>query len=139
MRPIEIASQIGVRVETVWNVYNSAEDIMQWSHASEDWHCTSSINDLRVGGRFINRMEAKDGSFGFDFEGVYTELIPFKKIAYTMPDGRKVEIKFDSHKNYTGVIVRFEPEAENPIEMQREGWQAILDNFKKYVESVYSV
>ncbi|WP_164122514.1 MULTISPECIES: SRPBCC family protein [Sphingobacterium] len=136
---IAIETQINARVETVWNAYNSAEDIMQWNHASDDWHCTSSINDLRVGGKFKNRMAAKDGSFGFDFEGTYTELSPFKKIAYTMSDGRKVEMDFESDKQQTKLLIRFEPEAENSIEMQRGGWQAILDNFKKYVESVYAV
>lgn len=139
MNLIEITSRIAIRVETVWNAYNSVEDIMQWNHASDDWHCTNSINDLRIGGKFINRMEAKDGSFGFDFEGVYTELIPFKKIAYTMADGRKAEVNFESHKNYTDILVRFEAELENPVDMQRDGWQAILNNFKKYVESVYTV
>ncbi|MDR2284832.1 MAG: SRPBCC family protein [Sphingobacterium sp.] len=139
MKLIEITSRIAIRVETVWNAYNSVEDIMQWNHASDDWHCTSSINDLRIGGKFINRMEAKDGSFGFDFEGIYTELIPFKKIAYTMTDGRKAEVNFEAHESYTNIVVRFEPELENPIEMQQQGWQAILTNFKKYVESVYTV
>lgn len=135
---IAIEAHINARVETVWNAYNSAEDIMQWNHASDDWHCISSSNDLRIGGKFKNRMEAKDGSFGFDFEGTYTELKPFKKIAYTMSDGRKVEMDFETHKQQTRLYIRFEPETENPVDMQRDGWQAILDNFKKYVESVYS-
>lgn len=138
MKLVAIEAHINARVETVWNAYNSAEDIMQWNHASDDWHCTSSINDLRIGGKFKNRMEAKDGSFGFDFEGVYTELKPFKRIAYTMSDGRKVEMDFESDQQHTRLYIRFEPETENPVDMQRDGWQAILDNFKKYVESVYS-
>lgn len=138
MKRIAIETQIKARVETVWNAYNSAEDIMKWNHASDDWHCTSSINDLRIGGKFKNRMEAKDGSFGFDFEGTYTELKPFKRIAYMMSDGRNVEMDFESDKEQTRLFIRFEPEEENPVEMQQGGWQAILDNFKKYVESVYS-
>lgn len=138
MERIEIQASVNARVETVWNVYNSAEDILQWNHASDDWHCTSSTNDMRIGGRFKHRMEAKDGSFGFDFEGVYTELVPFKKIVYTMPDGRCVDINFESKKDHTDLIIQFDPETENPIDIQKQGWQSILNNFKKYTESVYS-
>ncbi|MDM1294572.1 SRPBCC domain-containing protein [Sphingobacterium sp. N143] len=137
MEQIKIQANINVRVETIWNAYTSAEDIMQWNQASDDWHCTSSINDLRVGGKFKNRMEAKDGSAGFDFEGTYTALDPFKKIAYVMSDGRHVEIHFDTKKNTTDVNVVFDAESENPIDLQRNGWQAILDNFKSYVERTY--
>ncbi len=136
-QPITINATIHNRVETVWNAYNSAEDIMQWNQASDDWHCTSSVNDLRVGGKFKNRMEAKDGSFGFDFEGTYTNLEPFRKIAYTMSDGRQVEVLFKDKGNTTEMTVHFEPESENPLDMQRDGWQAILHNFKAYVERVY--
>lgn len=139
MKRIEIEVIVNAHVETVWNAYNSAEDILQWNHASDDWQCTSSTNDLRIGGKFKSRMEAKDGSFGFDFEGIYTELVPFKKIAYKMPDGRNVEVEFVSKNDETNLIIQFDPETDNPIDMQKQGWQAILDNFKKYVESVYSV
>ncbi|WP_312793177.1 SRPBCC family protein [Sphingobacterium sp.] len=138
MEKIKIEAHINVRVESIWNAYNSAEDIMQWNHASDDWHCTSSINDLRIGGKFKNRMEAKDGSMGFDFEGTYTNLEPFKKIAYVMPDGRHVSIYFESKKSATDIIVIFDAESENPIGMQRDGWQAILNNFKSYVEKTYA-
>src|SRR5690606_6105362 len=106
---------------------------------SRDWSsdvCTSDL-DLRVGGKFKNRMEAKDGSFGFDFEGTYTTIEPFKHIAYIMPDGRQVNIEFRSKGDTTKVITTFDPEEENPIDMQREGWQSILDNYKNYVERVY--
>lgn len=137
MEKIKISTTINARVETVWNAYNSAEDIKQWNHASDDWHTTSSSNDLRIGGKLIYRMEAKDGSMGFDFEGKYTELVPFKKIAYVMPDGRTVEIVFDMDYNKTKVEVSFDPELENPIQMQRDGWQAILNNFKSYVDKTY--
>lgn len=139
MEAVKIDTQIKARVETVWNAYNSAEDIMQWNHASDDWHCTSSTNDLRIGGKFNNRMEAKDGSFGFDFEGTYTDIVPFKKIAYALADGRQVQILFEAEKESTKMHITFDAESENPIDMQRQGWQAILDNFKKYVESVYTV
>ncbi len=138
MEKIKIEAHINVRVESIWNAYNSAEDIMQWNHASDDWHCTSSINDLRIGGKFKNRMEAKDGSMGFDFEGTYTNLEPFKKIAYVMPDGRHVSINFESKKSATDIIVILDAESENPIGMQRDGWQAILNNFKSYVEKTYA-
>ena len=137
MERITISTSVNQRVETIWNAYNSSEDIMQWNQASDDWHCTSSTNDLRVGGKFKNRMEAKDGSFGFVFEGTYTTIEPFKHIAYIMPDGRQVNIEFRSKGDTTKVITTFDPEDENPIDMQREGWQSILDNFKNYVERVY--
>jgi uncharacterized protein YndB with AHSA1/START domain len=137
MEQIEIQTHINVRVETIWNAYTSAEDIMQWNQASEDLHCTSAVNDLRVGGKFRNRMEAKDGSAGFDFVGTYTALEPFQKIAYDMADGRHVEINFDAKKSATAVHIIFDAEAENSIDMQRQGWQAILDNFKSYVEKTY--
>jgi len=137
MEPIHIETTIKNNVATVWNAYNSAEDIMQWNQASPDWHCTSSVNDLRIGGTFSNRMEAKDGSFGFDFEGKYTAIEPFKRIAYVMADGRTVDIHFKETGDLTSVSTTFDPESENPVEMQREGWQAILTNFKNYVERVY--
>jgi len=137
MEQIKIQTHIGVRVETIWNAYTSAEDIMQWNRASEDWHCIEAINDLRIGGKFKNRMEAKDASAGFDFTGTYTELDPFKKIAYVMPDGRHVTINFNPKKAATDVEVIFDAESENPIDLQRQGWQAILDNFKFYVEKTY--
>ncbi|MCW8312877.1 SRPBCC domain-containing protein [Sphingobacterium thalpophilum] len=139
MEKINIQTSINVRVETIWNAYTSAEDIMQWNHAAEDWHCTSSTNDLRIGGKFKNHMEAKDGSAGFDFVGTYTALDPFKRIAYDMADGRHVEIHFDSKKSSTDVSIIFDAESENPIEMQREGWRAILNNFKSYVEKTYGI
>ncbi|KGE13426.1 SRPBCC family protein [Sphingobacterium deserti] len=137
MEKITVKSRIANNVATIWNAYNSAEDIMQWNQASADWQCTNAKNDLRVGGKFSNRMEAKDGSFGFDFEGQYTAIEPFKRIAYAMPDGRQVDINFDEHRDGTAVEITFDAESENPIDMQRDGWQAILDNFKSYVERVY--
>lgn len=137
MEKINIRATIHNNVATIWNAYNSAEDIKQWNHASDDWQCSSAFNDLRVGGKFRNRMEAKDGSFGFDFEGKYTALEPFKRITYVMEDGRQVDIHFKEHHDATQVDITFDAEAEHAIDMQREGWQAILANFKSYVERVY--
>lgn len=137
MEKINIQATINNNVATIWNAYNSAGDIMQWNHASADWHCTSSFNDLRVGGKFSNRMEAKDGSFGFDFEGKYTAIEPLKRISYAMEDGRQVDIHFREHNESTTIEMAFDAESEHPIDMQRDGWQAILDNFKSYVERIY--
>lgn len=119
----------------VWMLFNAPEHITQWNFASDDWCCPHAENELEVGGRLCARMEAKDGSFGFDFEGIYDQVAHESKIAYTMPDGRKVETSFEDLEEQTKVRTVFDPETENPAEMQRAGWQAILDNFKKYAES----
>lgn len=119
----------------VWTLFNLPEHITQWNFASDDWRCPSAENDLRVGGRLCYRMEAKDGSFGFDFEGVYDQVALESKLAYTMPDGRKVETSFEDLADKTKVRTAFDPDVENPADMQRAGWQAILDNFKQYAES----
>lgn len=132
---INIETLISADVQKVWDYYSAPEHITKWNFASDDWHCPSAENDLRVGGKFKSRMEAKDGSFGFDFEGVYDEVVNQKKIAYTMPDGRQVTTDFESDGGRTKVTTTFDAENENPIEMQKTGWQTILDNFKKYVES----
>lgn len=132
---ITIQTIINAPVEKVWKYFTTPEDIVNWNTASDDWHTTSASNELHVGGKYNSRMEAKDGSFGFDFWGIYDEIIPHEKLASTMGDGRKLETKFLSvDVNTTEIIESFETETENPIEMQRTGWQAILDNFKKYVE-----
>ena len=107
----------------------------KWGHASDDWHTPYAENDLRVGGKFVSRMEAKDGSFGFDFGGVYDEVKLHVVIAYTMEDGRKVKVEFHDKGDETEIVETFDAETENPPEIQQQGWQAILDNFKKYVES----
>lgn len=107
---------------------------MQWCQASDDWHAPRAENDLKTGGKFSTTMAAKDGSFSFDFGGVYDEVTEHKLIKYTMGDGRKVSVVFNAQGNATEVIETFEPESTNPEEMQRGGWQAILDNFKKYTE-----
>jgi uncharacterized protein YndB with AHSA1/START domain len=132
---IEIQTTINAPVEKVWKHWTSPESIKKWNNASEDWHTTRAENDLRKGGKFSSRMEAKDGSFGFDFGGEYDEVKTNELIEYTLGDDRKVKITFTSNGNETKVVETFEAENENPIEMQRFGWQAILNNFKKYVES----
>ncbi len=132
---ITVQSEVNAPVEKVWDYWNAPEHIMKWNSASPDWHTPKSENDLRVGGKFSARMEAKDGSFGFDFGGVYDEVVANERIAYTMEDGRKTQITFINRGDATEVIETFDAEGENPIEMQQAGWQAILDNFKKYTET----
>ena len=132
---VTVENTVKSPVEKVWKLWTLPEHITKWNNASDDWHSPFAENDLRVGGKFLFRMEAKDGSFGFDFSGMYNELKMHELIAYTIGDGRKVKITFSSSGNETKVVEIFEIESINPIEMQRGGWQAILDNFKKYVES----
>lgn len=133
-KPITIAANINARIDKVWDYWNNPEHITQWNFASDDWCCPRSSNDLRVGGKLNSRMEAKDGSFGFDFEAIYDEVIEQKRIAYTMLDGRKAITDFSETDGGTHVTTSFDPDTQNPIDMQRDGWQAILGNFKKYVE-----
>jgi uncharacterized protein YndB with AHSA1/START domain len=137
MEPINIITvetTVQTSVEKVWEFWTEPTHITKWNAASDDWHTPHAENDLRVGGKFLSRMEAKDGSFGFDFGGIYDEVLLHKVIAYTLGDGRKVNITFQGQENETEVIVTFDAETENPIEFQQQGWQAILDNFKKYAE-----
>ncbi|MDD4993290.1 MAG: SRPBCC family protein [Paludibacter sp.] len=131
---ITVQTTIEAPVEKVWKCFTTPENIVQWNTASEDWHTTKSENDLRVGGKFNSHMEAKDGSFGFDFWGIYNEIILHEKLASTLGDGRTMEVKFISQNNSTEVIETFEAENQNPVDLQRGGWQAILDNLKKHVE-----
>lgn len=132
---ITVRASIRATVQKVWHKWTQPQDIVRWNHASDDWHTTKAINELHVGGRFSYRMEAKDGSMGFDFMGVYDNVILHKQIDYTLGDDRKVKITFTSVGNHTEVVQSFEPEETNPAELQRQGWQAILDNFRQYVES----
>jgi uncharacterized protein YndB with AHSA1/START domain len=132
---IAIESTIQASVEKVWDFWTYPDHIVKWNNASADWHTPRAENDLRVGGRFLSRMEARDGSSGFDFTGTYTKVEPLKQISYTLDDGRKVQASFVSMGNVTMVKETFEAEETNTAEMQRNGWQAILDNFKKYVET----
>ncbi|MFC4101463.1 SRPBCC family protein [Paenibacillus xanthanilyticus] len=123
-------------VEHVWKVWTEPAHIKQWNNASEDWHTPHAENDLRVGGTFSSRMEAKDGSFGFDFGGTYDVVDLHETIAYSLGDGRQVKISFVAEGETTKVVESFEAEGTNPVDMQQAGWQAILDNFKKYAESL---
>jgi len=132
---IIIETTVNAPTEKVWKFFTGPEHIRQWNAASEDWHTTKSENDLRAGGRFLSRMEAKDGSFGFDFGGVYNEVKTNQLIAYTMDDGRKVKNTFTDQDKKTKLVISFEAETENSIEVQQGGWQAILNNFKKYTET----
>lgn len=134
-KTITVETTVNAPVEKVWKSWTTPTDIIQWNNANDDWHTPHAENDLRVGGEFLARMEAKDGSFGFDFGGTYEDVIPNKKIVYVLGDGRRVDITFDGNGGYTKVRETFEAEEVNSIELQRNGWQAILDNFKKHTES----
>ncbi|WP_298498270.1 SRPBCC family protein [uncultured Maritimibacter sp.] len=132
---ITITATVDAPSDKVWAAYTTPEDITQWNFASDDWCCPSASNDLRVGGKMKSRMEAKDGSFGFDFEGTYTDLEPGKSMTYVMEDGRAVTTNFtDLGADRTEVTTVFDAETENDLDMQRGGWQAILDNFKAHAE-----
>ncbi|MDX2130416.1 MAG: SRPBCC domain-containing protein [Chloroherpetonaceae bacterium] len=120
--------------EAVWRCWTLPEFICQWNQASEDWHTPKAINDFRIGGKFIYTMASKDGAESFDFEGIYTEIKPLELIRYEMLDGRKVEVKFLEQNGRTTLIETFDPETENPVELQKQGWQSILESFKKVAE-----
>ncbi len=132
---ITIEATINAPVDKVWNYYNGAEHIVKWNQADPSWHCPSATVDLRVGGKFISRMEAKDGSFGFDFVGVYDEVVPNKSITYHMEDGRVCKIDFTPERDATKVVIVFDAETQNTIELQKGGWQSILNSFKNYTEN----
>lgn len=132
---ITVTANISAAGKKTWDYYTQPEHITQWNFASDDWRCPSATNDLRIGGTYKARMEAKDGSHGFHFEGTYTDIIEGRALTFVMPDQRMVNVKFDGDENNTTVAVTFDADTEHPIEMQRNGWQAILDNFKKHTES----
>jgi uncharacterized protein YndB with AHSA1/START domain len=134
---ITVQTTINVPIKIVWACWTGPEHITKWNNASDDWHTPYAENDLRIGGKFKSTMAAKDGSMSFDFEGEYTLVEQNKAIKYAMADGRKVDVYFTETQTGVEVIESFDPETVNPEEMQRDGWQAILDNFKKYVESLY--
>jgi uncharacterized protein YndB with AHSA1/START domain len=131
---IKVETTVNAPVEKVWKLWTDAEDVKQWNHASDDWHSPQAQNDLRPGGEFVYRMEAKDGSFGFDFGGIYDEVRPYEYIEYTMGDGRKVKTDFKRDGDVTHIVEVFEAEHTHTEELQKSGWQAILDNFKRYAE-----
>ena len=132
---ITVTTRVKAPVERVWEYWTEPEHIVNWNAASDDWHTPKAANDLRTNGRFSSRMEAKDGSMGFDFGGTYDEIKINELISYTMDDARKVTVTFSTNGKETQIIETFEAEDQNPVGMQREGWQAILDNFKTYAES----
>jgi uncharacterized protein YndB with AHSA1/START domain len=134
---ITLSAVVEAPLQTAWDAFTQPEHVVQWNHASDDWHCPSASNDLRVGGRFNYRMEAKDGSFGFDFWGDYTDVQDLKGFDSRLGDGRALKVEFEAlGSQQTRVSETFELENQNSEELQRGGWQAILDNFKQHAESL---
>ncbi len=133
---ITVEATINAPIEKVWHAWTNPEDIMAWNNASPDWHTPKAENDLRIGGKFVYTMAAKDGSFSFDYWGIYDEITTNKSIAFTLGDNRTVSITFTENGNETAVSETFEAETENSVELQQGGWQAILNNFKNYVEKI---
>jgi uncharacterized protein YndB with AHSA1/START domain len=134
MEMISVNVTVNQPIDKVWEAWTNTKDIMEWNFASNDWYCPAATNDLKVGGRFSSIMAAKDGSFSFDFNGVYSEVVHLEKITYNIEDGRLVKIVFEADNDITTVTEMFEPETENTLELQQNGWQTILNNFKNYVE-----
>ncbi len=132
---ITVETTVKAPVEKVWQYWTTPEHITHWNNASDDWHTPQAENDLQVGGKFKYRMEAKDGSVGFDFGATYDDVQPNQRLAYTLDDGRKVEVTFAGNEAETKVVEIFEAESTHPVDMQQAGWQSILDNFRKYTES----
>lgn len=135
MQKITVETSIAAPLETVWHSYTSPTDIVKWNAASDDWHCPRAEADLREGGTFCFRMEARDGSQGFDFEGVYTRIEPMRSLEYRFGD-RHARVDFETTASGTRVRVMFDPENQFPLEMQRAGWQAILDRFARHVSAL---
>jgi uncharacterized protein YndB with AHSA1/START domain len=131
---ITVETTVAAPIAQVWSLYNSPEAIKQWNAASDDWHTTASAVDLREGGAFSSRMEAKDGSMGFDFAGTFTKIVEHELIEYSFGD-RKATVNFADTPAGVNVVVTFEAENTYPIEQQQQGWQAILNSFKSYVEA----
>ena len=136
LNPITIEAIVQVDLDKAWHFWTTPEHIINWNFAVDSWHCPKAENDLKVGGIFTFTMAAKDGSFSFDFSGQYEEIIPGKKLFFRLGDDRTVEVNFSVDQQGTRITETFDPESQNPIEMQRAGWQAILDNFKRYVEEI---
>jgi len=132
---ITVGVTIQTTVEKVWKFWTDPKHIIHWNNASDDWHTTKAENDLRPGGKFLSRMEAKDGRMGFDFTGKYNKIEQYKRIESTLDDDREVQVSFVSNGNETTITEIFEAEQENTIELQQAGWQSILNNFKKYAET----
>jgi uncharacterized protein YndB with AHSA1/START domain len=131
---ITVQTAVNADLNRVWDAWNNPEDIKRWNAASDDWHTPRASVDLREGGKFSARMEARDGSEGFDFEGTYTRVVPRKRVEYRMEDGRAVSVEFIAEAGRVLVRETFDAESQNPPELQQQGWQAILDNFARHVE-----
>ena len=132
---ITVQTTVSASLDKVWERWTSPQHIVNWNFASDDWHCPAAENDLRTGGKFKSTMAAKAGDMSFDFEGTYDEVVDQKRIAYSLEDGRQVTVDFESLGDQTQVTESFDPDASHSADMQRAGWQAILDNFKKYAET----
>jgi len=134
MEKVKVETTVNVDAKKAWESFTEPRHIMKWNSASDDWHCPASTNDVRPGGKFSATMAARDGSMSFDFEGVYDEVDPGKSFSYTMADDRRCEVTFSESDGKTTVTEIFDAENMNPVEMQREGWQSILEKYKKYTE-----
>jgi uncharacterized protein YndB with AHSA1/START domain len=135
MTQITVTTLIEAPIEHIWECWTNPDHIMEWNHASDDWHCPAATNDLTIGGTFSSTMSANDGSMSFDFEGIYTDIVENERIEYSLADDRHVSVTFEEEGNKIRVTEVFDAENENPIEMQQAGWQAILDNFRDYTEA----
>ncbi len=133
-KTIAVTTTVHASAQKAWSYWTEPEHIIQWNAASKDWHTPYAQNDLRAGGEFLYRMESKDGKFGFDFSGIYNEIKPYESISYTLGDGRNVNISFESKENQTRIVETFDAESSHSFEQQQNGWQAILDNFKRHTE-----
>ena len=133
---ITVTAVLSTDLKTAWDAYTAPEHIVQWNFASDDWHCPRATNDIRVGGTLNSRMEAKDGSMGFDFEAVYSDVIVHEVLGFDFSDGRHIETRFVAENGATRVTTCFDAETQNPLEMQQQGWQAILDNYKRHAETI---
>lgn len=136
MEKLVVKAEVNAPIEVVWNSFTNPEHVQQWNFAGDDWHCPSATNDFRVGGEFHYMMAARDGSFSFDFCGIYDSVEPHQSFEYHLADGRVIQVVFESTESGTIVTERFDPENENPLEMQTAGWQMILDRFKAHTESL---
>ena len=131
-----ITANIALKKQIVWDLYTNPLHIINWNFASDDWCCPRASNEVKVGGKYVGRMEAKDGSFGFDFEAIYNEVVVGEYFVYTTPDNRVIKVAFQSIGDSTEVNIEFDAENQNALELQQNGWQAILNNFKSYAESL---
>ena len=135
MPQITVTTLVEAPIEHVWECWTNPDHIMEWNHASDDWHCPAATNDLTIGGTFSSTMSANDGSMSFDFEGTYTDIVEHERIEYSLADDRHISVTFEEEGDKIRVTEVFDAENENPIEMQQAGWQAILDNFRDYTEA----